>query len=226
MRNSFLYLTLALGLICWGVTPGVAKDDSPKLSKAEKRELKKKEKEAKKAARKKAKDNDKEAGDDDDDKDKKVDKKAVSKAMKALAPDYGKAKGNGKFYMYVDYTILTEEGEEMLNKLAEAEKDLKKAKVNVLLINGFSAEEEMPEAIKYLKSQKIKYPMIRKTEKLAEELPGYSGGTAPAITIVTPGGQVKASGGAALVDTWHEAVGAKITKKAAAEDEPEEESAE
>lgn len=227
MRNPFLYLALTLGLICWGVGPCAAKDDEPKLTKAEKRELKKKEKEAKKAARKKAKNGksedveDSEDKGDDDDKDKKVDKKAVSKAMKNLNTDYGKPKGNGKFYMYVEYTTMTEAGEEMLKKLIDADRDLKKAKVNVLLINGFSSAEDFPDAIKELKRMKAKFPMVKKSDELAEDLPGYTSGTAPSIIIVTPSGEVKASGGAELLDTWHEAVGAKPSKKAAPQEEDE-----
>lgn len=232
MRNPFLYLALTLGLICWSMPPCSAKNDEAKLSKAEKRELKKKEKEAKKAAKKKAKkgksENSEEGADDaeDEDKNKKADKKAVSKAMKSLNTDYGKAKGNGKFYMYVDYTTMNEAGEEMLKNLVAADKDLKKAKVNVLLINGFSSEEDMPDAIKELKRMKVKYPMVKKSAQIEEDLPGYTGGTAPSIAIVTPSGEVKASGGAELLDTWHTVVGVKIMKKAAAEAEEEEETEE
>lgn len=230
MKHPFLYLTLLLGVACWSVSPVIAKDDEKKLTRAEKKELKKKEKEAKRAAKKKGKkddddDDEKKKGkgdkDDDDDKDKKVDKKAVSNAMKKLKTASGKAKGNGKFYMYVQYTTLTEAGEEMLKNIIESDRDFKAAKVNVLLINNDPTEEE--DAVKALKKLKTKYPMVMKGEKLAEELPGYTPQTAPYITIVDPSGKTKASGGPELLDSWHTAVGAKAPKKKAkAEDDAEE----
>ena len=204
MKHPFLYLTLLLGVACWSVSPVIAKDDEKKLTRAEKKELKKKEKEAKRAAKKKGKKDDdddnkkKDKGDkdDDDDKDKKVDKKAVSNAMKKLKTASGKAKANGKFYMYVQYTTLTEAGEEMLKNIIESDRDFKAAKVNVLLINNDPTEEE---------------------------LPGYTPQTAPYITIVDPSGKTKASGGPELLDSWHTAVGAKAPKKKAkAEDDAEE----
>lgn len=197
-----------------------AKDDDKKLSKAEKKELKKKEKEAKKAAKKKGK---KEAAEDEDDEDdenkkKKADKKAVSNAWKGLKTDYGKCKGNAKYYIYAEYTTLTEEGENMLNQLVEAERDFKAAKVNVLLINCEPMEKET--AVKILKKIKCKLPMVMKTQALEdEELPGYTPGTAPAITIVEPTGKVKSSGGPELLDSWHSIVGAKAPARKAKDTE-------
>ncbi len=201
MKRTIFYLALLMGLACWATAPAVAKDDK-KQTREEKREQKKKEKEAKK---KKKKDGDEEAGEDE--KNKKVDKKAVSKALKSLETAYGKAKGNGKYFMYVRHSVLTEAGEEMFNKLIEQEKALKAAKVNVLLVYCDPDEEET--AVKLLKKAKVKYPMVMKAEKLAEELPGYSEGTTPGIIIVEPSGKVKSSGGPELADTWYDVVGAK-----------------
>lgn len=215
MKRTIFYLSLLMGLACWAAVPAVAKDDK-KQTREEKREQKKKEKDAKK---KKKKDADEEA--DEAEKDKKVDKKAVSKAMKSLETAYGKAKGNGKYFMYVRHSVLTEAGEEMFNKLIQQEKALKAAKVNVLLVYCDPDEEET--AVKLLKNAKVKYPMVMKTEKLAEELPGYSDGAAPGIIIVEPSGKVKSSGGPELADTWYDAVGAK--KPAARKAKPADEDA-
>lgn len=225
MRHSFFYLTLLLGVCCWGIAPSVAKDDK-KLSREEKRELKMKEKEAKKAARKgKTSDDDKDAEDaeDDDKKKKKADKKAVANAWKNIKPEYGKLKPNGKFFIYAEYTTLTEGGEEMLKQLIAEERSLKAAKVNVLLINCEPMEKEL--AIKMLKKLKCKYPMVMNDAKLKEmELPGYSPGSAPRMVIVDATGSVKANGGPELMESWHSVVGAKAPaakKKAAAEEAPE-----
>lgn len=224
MKHSFFYLTLLLGLVCWSIPEAGAKDDDKKLSKAEKRELKKQEKEARKAAKKKGKKNaDAEEDEDEDDgkKKKKADKKAVSNAWKGLKPDFGKLKANGKFFIYAEYTTLTEAGEGMLNQLIESEREFKAAKVNVLLINCEPIEKET--ACKMLKKMKCKLPMVMKDQKLEEEeLPGYTPGTAPTITIVDSTGAVKASGGPELMDSWHSVVGAKAPKKAKSAEAEEE----
>lgn len=221
MKNSFFYLTLFLGLICWSIPEAGAKDDDKKLSRAEKKELKKQEKEAKKAAKKKGKKNaDEEEEEDDDKKKKKADKKAVSNAWKGLKTDYGKLKANGKFFIYAEYTTLTEAGEDMLNKLVESDREFKAAKVNVLLINCEPVEEET--ACKMLKKMKCKLPMVMKSQKLEEEeLPGYTPGSAPRLTIVDSTGAVKASGGPELLETWHSVVGAKAPRKPKAADTEE-----
>lgn len=222
MKHSFLCLSLILGLFCGGISPISAKDDDKKMSRAEKQEMKRLEKEAKKAAKKKGKKNDKEADDGDED-DKKKDKKAVSNAWKQVDPAYGKIKPNGKFFMYAEYTTLTEDGEAMLDWLIKTEVNFKVAKVCVLLINGESTEEES--AVKMLKKRKVKYPMVMRGSDLGETLPGYSPSTAPHLIIVDGTGTVKAKGGIELMDTWHEVVGAKAPKKPAkkaTEEEPEE----
>lgn len=226
MKHSLFYFTLFLGLFCWSMPEAGAKDNDKKLSKAEKRELKKQEKEARKAAKKKGKKNADDAEDEDEDLGKKkVDKKAVSNAWKGLKPTYGKLKPNGKFFIYAEYTTLTEAGENMLNQLIESEREFKAAKVNVLLINCEPIEEET--ACKMLKKMKCKLPMVMNSQKLEdEELPGYTPGTAPTITIVDPTGAVKASGGPELMETWHKVVGAKAPKRAAKAAEAEEEATE
>ena len=212
MKHSFLCLSLILGLFCGGISPISAKDDDKKMSRAEKQEMKRQAKEAKKAAKKKGKKNDKDADDEEED-DKKKDKKAVSNAWKQVDPAYGKIKPNGKFFMYAEYTTLTEDGEAMLDWLIKTEVNFKIAKVNVLLINGESTEEES--AVKMLKKRKVKYPMVMRGSDLGETLPGYSSGTAPHLIIVDGTGTVKAKGGIELMDTWHEVVGAKAPKKPA-----------
>lgn len=220
MRRSLFYLTLLLGIFCWSMPQADAKDDDKKLSKAEKKELKKKEKEAKKAAKKKGKkDADEDEEDEDDDKKKKKDdKKAVSNAWKSLKTDYGKCKGNAKYFIYAEYTTLTEAGENMLKQLVESEREFKAAKVNVLLINCEMGEKE--EAVKMLKKMKTKLPMVMKDAELEEkELPGYTPGAAPSITIVEPTGKVKSSGGPELLDSWHSIVGAKVPAKKAKDTE-------
>ena len=212
MKHPFLCLSLIFGLFCGGFSPIYAKDDDKKLSRAEKQEMKRLEKEAKKAAKKKGKKDDKEADDEeDDDKKKKKDKKAVSNAWKQVTPVYGKIKPNGKFFMYVEYTTLTEEGEEMLDWLIKTEMNFKAAKVNVLLINNESANKEA--AITDLKKLKVKYPMVMRSSELSEKLPGYSSNTAPHFIIVDGTGTVKSSGGLEIMDTWYKTVGAKEPKK-------------
>lgn len=211
MKHSFLCLSLILGLFCGGISPIFAKDDDKKMSRAEKQEMKRLEKEAKKAAKKKGKKNDKEADDEEEDDEKKKDKKAVSNAWKQVDPAYGKIKPNGKFFMYAEYTTLTEDGEEMLDWLIKSEVNFKVAKVNVLLINGESTEEEA--AAKALKKLKVKYPMVMRSSNLSEKLPGYTSSTAPHIIIVDGTGTVKSSGGMEIMDTWYKTVGAKEPKK-------------
>lgn len=224
MKHPFLYLTLLLGVLCWGTVPSQAKNDK-KMTAAEKREQRKKEREA----RKKGKD-EKEDGDKKEEKDdKKVDKKAVNNAVKKLRTVCGRIKANGKYYMYVQYTTMTEDGEEMLKNLQEKERDFKMAKLYPILFNDDASIED-DEAEKTLKKYKIKYPMVKKTDKLSEELPGYTSGAAPKITIVDTTGKVLANGGAEILESWDSAIGAKVTRKTAkpeegeeTEEEPEEE---
>ena len=47
MKHSFLYLSLLLGILCWGTVPTQAKSEK-KMTAAEKREQRKKEREARK----------------------------------------------------------------------------------------------------------------------------------------------------------------------------------
>lgn len=223
MKHSFLYLSLLLGILCWGTVPTQAKSEK-KMTAAEKREQRKKEREA----RKKGKE-EKEDGDKKDKKDEKVDKKAVNNAVKKLKTVCGRIKANGKYYMYVQYTVMTEDGEAMLQKLQEEERNFKMAKLYPILFNG-DADIDDEEAEKTLKKNKVKYPMVKKTDKLPEQLPGYTPGSAPKITIVDTTGKVLADGGAEILDSWSTAVGAKVTKKEAkpaedaeTEEEPEEE---
>lgn len=222
MKHSFLYLSLLLGILCWGTVPTQAKNDK-KMTAAEKREQRKKEREAKKKGKA-----DKEDGDKKDEKDeKKVDKKAVNNAVKKLKTVCGRIKTNGKYYMYVQYTVMTEDGEDFLKKLQEEERSFKMAKLNPILFNDDASIDD-EEAEKTLKKNKIKYPMVKKTDKLSEQLPGFTAAPAPSITIVDTTGKVLANGGAEILDSWPTAVGAKVAKKAAkpAEDEETEEEAE
>lgn len=220
MKHSFLYLSLLLGILCWGTVPTQAKSEK-KMTAAEKREQRKKEREARKKG--------KEEKEDGDKKEEKVDKKAVNNAVKKLKTVCGRIKANGKYYMYVQYTVMTEDGEAMLQKLQEEERNFKMAKLYPILFNDDASIDD-EEAEKTLKKNKIKYPMVKKTDKLPEQLPGYTPGSAPKIIIVDTSGKVLANGGAEILDSWSTAVGAKATKKVVkpaeseeAEEEPEEE---
>ena len=220
MKHSFLYLSLLLGILCWGTVPTQAKSEK-KMTAAEKREQRKKEREARKKG--------KEEKEDGDKKEEKVDKKAVNNAVKKLKTVCGRIKANGKYYMYVQYTVMTEDGEAMLQTLQEEERNFKMAKLYPILFNDDASIDD-EEAEKTLKKNKIKYPMVKKTDKLPEQLPGYTPGSAPKITIVDTSGKVLANGGAEILDSWATAVGAKATKKEAkpaedaeTEEEPEEE---
>lgn len=212
MKHSFLYLSLLLGILCWGVVPTQAKSEK-KMTAAEKREQRKKEREARKKG--------KEEKEDGDKKEEKTDKKAVNNAVKKLKTVCGRIKANGKYYMYVQYTVMTETGEAMLQKLQEEERNFKMAKLHPILFNDDASMDD-EEAEKTLKKNKIKYPMVKKTDKLSEQLPGFTPGAAPKITIVDTSGKVLANGGDEILDSWSTAVGAKVTKKAEKPAESEE----
>ena len=116
---------------------------------------------------------------------------------------------------------MTEEGEELLKTLQEEERNFKMAKLIPILFNDDASIED-DEAKKTLKKHKIKIPMVKKTDKLAENLPGFSPAPAPKITIVDTTGKVLANGGAEVLDSWASAVGTKVTRKAAKPAEEEE----
>lgn len=230
MRHPFLYLVLAAGLVCWGLTPSHAKDDDKQLSKAEKRELKKKEKEAKKAARKKALKGDKA------DADEQVDKKAFSKFLKQIAPFTGKIKTSSKFYLLACYNNNIEASETLLKAIQENEASLKRGKIGVLLINAGDALEEK-EAVKELKKYKLKHAAVfnedwkKETEKILEVTGDnaiskkFSSPSAAKWTLLTPSGEALGTGDGSSMEDCFKLAGVKATPvkaKAGEEDEEEE----
>lgn len=230
MRHPFLYLVLAAGLVCWGLTPSLAKDDDKQLSKAEKRELKKKEKEAKKAARKKALKGDKA------DADEQVDKKAFSKFLKQIAPFTGKIKTSSKFYLLACYNNNIEASETLLKAIQENEASLKRGKIGVLLINAGDALEEK-EAVKELKKYKLKHAAVfnedwkKETEKILEVTGDnaiskkFSSPAAAKWTLLTPSGEALGTGDGSSMEDCFKLAGVKaapVKAKAGEEDEEEE----
>lgn len=216
MRHPFLYLVLAAGLVCWGLTPSLAKDDDKQLSKAEKRELKKKEKEAKKAARKKALKGDKA------DADEQVDKKAFSKFLKQIAPFTGKIKTSSKFYLLACYNNNLEASEALLQAIQENEASLKRGKIGVLLINAGDALEEK-EAVKELKRYKLKHAAVfnedwkKETEKILEVTGDnaiskkFSSPAAAKWTLLTPSGEALGTGDGSSMEDCFKLAGVKAT---------------
>ena len=176
MRHPFLYISLLLGVACWGVSPLQAKDDDDKkLTRAEKRELKKKEKEEKRAAKKKGKNSTNAGFDDDDDKadKKKVDKKAFVKFLKKTKLDTGKVATSSKMFLIASFSLSSVDGEDFVQEIQKIEPTLKRNKVAVLLIN--EGIEEGKELSKELKKLRVKLPAISKKtwdaelEKYSEE---------------------------------------------------------
>lgn len=196
MRHTLLYFSLVLGLAVWSVPASYAQGmnsrtpNVKKLSRAEKKALKKQGKEVE---------------EDKDKEKKKADKRALAKAMKDVETFMGKVKAAGKFFMIVGSTTDTEEGENTIKKLAEIEPELKKGRVSLLLVDTGMAEEKDKE--KAYKKLKAKLPVTADTKQLEDlEIPVPSTGT---ILFCDVSGKQLASGGSELLDGWHKYAGVK-----------------
>lgn len=240
MKHLFLSLSLAAALSAGMVTPAAADDDNggQKTSTSEKRT-------AKKGA-----DTDSSADTKTDKKGAKKDikgsgdKKAMSRAVKELKPFNGKISATAKYVLMFHFSSVEAICEEPLEKLVEAQKDMKKAKMEVLLI---SHDKDAALSQKFVKEKKAnKFAMVmannpllqpddekkaatntkpkkkKKGEEKEEALPGFNAkaGSGTVVILDSAGGEL-ASGKADLVDKWQDYVEEPTTKKSDSDDSAE-----
>lgn len=128
----------------------------------------------------------------------------VGKALKKMKFTSGKPSPKAEYYLYVYVPDLESAPEPIISQLVASQKELKKAKAEVIFI----AEAETPAHIaKYLKSRKARFAGIQKSDEAVAELPGIGTlGTTPQVWMVTQSGAVALSGGIELAPEWQEAV--------------------
>ena len=128
----------------------------------------------------------------------------VGKAVKKMKFTNGKPSTKADFYIYLYAPDLESAPDSAISQLAGSQKDLKKAKVEVIFI----ADAKTPAHIsKYLRSKKVKFPGIQKSDDAVAELPGIGDlGATPQFWMVTQSGAAALSGGAELASEWQEVV--------------------
>lgn len=211
MKHSLLCLALFAAVAAWSVPPVYA-DSNGKMTREEKKAAKEAKKEEKKAA-KEAKKIDRDAKKANAEGDKEVkaaqkeeaeaakaEKKAVAKALKKMKLQNGKASGTAKYYFFYHTNSALTISEENLDTLVEKSKEMKKAKIAIIVI---SHDNDDTNALKFLKEHKANFPMIPAKDKDLEDVPGYiANGSAPHVTIVDNCGKQMADGDGELVENW------------------------
>lgn len=211
MKHSLLCLALFAAVAAWSVPPVYA-DSNGKMTREEKKAAKEAKKEEKKAA-KEAKKIDRDAKKADAEGDKEVkaaqkeeaeaakaEKKAVAKALKKMKLQNGKASSTAKFYFFYHTNSALSISEENLDTLVEKSKEMKKAKIAIVVI---SHDSDDTNALKFLKEHKANFPMIPASDKDLADVPGYiANGSAPHVTIVDNCGKQLADGDGELVENW------------------------
>lgn len=211
MKHSLLCLALFAAVAAWSI-PAAYADSSAKMTKEEKRAAKEAKKEEKRAAKEAKKaERDAKKADREGDKDvkaaekeeaeaKKAEKKAVAKALKKLPLKNGKASGTAKYYLFYHTNSALTISEENLDLLVEKSKEMKKAKIAIIVISHDSDESN---GLKFLDTHKAKFPMISGNEKDLDTIPGYiANGSAPHVTILDSTGRQIADGDGSLVENW------------------------
>lgn len=211
MKHSLLCLALFAAVAAWSVPPVYA-DSNGKMTREEKKAAKEAKKEEKKAA-KEAKKLDREAKKADREGDKdvkaaqkeeaeaaKAEKKAVAKALKKMSIQNGKVSGTAKYYFFYHTNSALSISEENLDILVEKSKEMKRAKIAIIVI---SHDSDDANALKFLKEHKANFPMIPGNDKDLADVPGYiANGSAPHVTIVDNCGKQLADGDGELVENW------------------------
>lgn len=128
----------------------------------------------------------------------------VGKALKKMKFTNGKPSAKADYYLYLHAPDLENAPSPIISQLAASQKELKKAKVEVIFI----ADAKTPALIaKYLKSRKAKFAGIQKSDDSVAELPGIGALEAtPQAWMVTQSGAVALSGGMERAAEWQEVV--------------------
>lgn len=212
MKHTVLCLALFAAVAAWSI-PAAYADSSAKMTKEDKRAAKEAKKEEKRAAKEAKKlERDAKKADKEGDKDvkaaekeeeaaKNTEKKAVAKAFKKLKPIApGKISGSAKYIFYYHTNSALTVSEENLDLLVEQSKELKKAKVSVLLI---SHDRDNSNAVKFYKEHKANFPAVAATDEMLAEMPGYiPSEAAPFVTIVDSCGNLKYNEDGSILERW------------------------
>lgn len=127
----------------------------------------------------------------------------VGPAIKEIKFTNGKPSAKAKYYMYYYYPNLSQATPEIIGKISDEYKEMKRAGVEFIFI---AKADTLAEVSKSLKKYKVRFPAMLASD--AGELPGLSGtdATRPQIDIVTQSGANITSGDASTIGNWKEAV--------------------
>lgn len=197
MKHTILILSLLLGICCWSMPQLAMAEDAPsgEVTKTKKKKKKKSKKDKSKkatgvaksfkkmtffkaagsAAREEAKEND--------------DEETVSPAT------------NAKYYIYLSSASWCGPCKMLMPKFIEQYDEMKKKKVELILI---SCDRTVEEGQKYLEHYKAEFCGVMAGEAAAKSLPGYQAAKGiPHAIIVDKKGKVLASDhGAHILDAW------------------------
>lgn len=202
MKHTILILSLLLGICCWSMPQLAMAEDAPsgEVTKTKKKKKKKSKKDKSKkatgvaksfkemtffkaagsAAREEAEENDDEENDDEE---------TVSPAT------------NAKYYIYLSSASWCGPCKMLMPKFIEQYDEMKKKKVELILI---SCDRTVEEGQKYLEHYKAEFCGVMAGEAAAKSLPGYQAAKGiPHAIIVDKKGKVLASDhGAHILDAW------------------------
>lgn len=197
MKHTILILSLLLGICCWSMPQLAMAEDAPsgEVTKTKKKKKKKSKKDKSKkatgvaksfkkmtffkaagsAAREEAEEND--------------DEETVSPAT------------NAKYYIYLSSASWCGPCKMLMPKFIEQYDEMKKKKVELILI---SCDRTVEEGQKYLEHYKAEFCGVMAGEAAAKSLPGYQAAKGiPHAIIVDKKGKVLASDhGAHILDAW------------------------
>lgn len=132
------------------------------------------------------------------------DEPRVARALKKMKFTNGKPSRKAKLYIYLYTPKVDDIDTELFESLADQYRDMKKNKVEVLVI---TSGESASDVSRTLKKNKIKFPAIMKDAEGVSELPGIGDlGTAPQAWIITQGGGYAAGGEQSVAKDWEKYV--------------------
>lgn len=197
MKHTILILSLLLGICCWSMPQLAMAEDAPsgEVTKTKKKKKKKSKKDKSKKATGVAKSFKKmtffkaassAASEDADEKD---DDETVSPAT------------NAKYYIYLSSASWCGPCKMLMPKFIEQYDEMKKKKVEVILI---SCDRTVEQGQQYLEHYKAEFCGVMAAEAAAKSLPGYQAAKGiPHAIIVDKKGKVLASDhGAHILNEW------------------------
>lgn len=137
--------------------------------------------------------------------------KPVAKALAGVETVNAKPNYKAKYYIYLQSASWCPPCREEMPKVAKAYPEMKKKKVEIILIGG---DETLEGVGKFLSSNKAEFPGVNIRDKAARALPGYKPSPSwPHVIFVDDKGNMLHEGHGADTLKWEEIIKKKAQKK-------------